>query len=269
MFRPNLIRLNPRLELEIAGFILIILCAVYVAYDWLAEPAGGQPFGHWLGIVGTLLMVMTETLYSLRKRTRLLNRWGPVRNWLSFHIVTGLVGPFLVTMHTGLQFRGLAGVTFGLTAVVVASGFIGRYLYTALNRAIGGSAINQEQALRNQQALQAELDRFEEDKPRRISALTQTLDSRYGPGRLARWRYRWQLRRGLRGLEKTALDYRRQIADLHALGRRFERRGQRIDRTRRLFQIWHMLHIPLGLALFVSVAIHIVAALFFRAGIFH
>lgn len=267
MYRSRTARLNPNTELEIAVVILIILCGVYVAYDWLAEPSGGQPFGHWLGIVGTLLMIMTETLYSLRKRTRLLNRYGPVRNWLAFHIITGLVGPFLVTMHTGLQFRGLAGVTFGLTVIVVASGFFGRYLYTALNRAAGGAASNQEQTANELAQTRQALEEFEAEKPQQARQVAQTLDSRYGPGRLARWRYRRRLHSELRRLEGVGQAYRQQIANLETRLQRIERRGVRIDRTRQLFQIWHTVHIPLGLALFVAVAIHIVAALFFRAGV--
>jgi hypothetical protein len=63
-------------ELKYAFFVIIILSGVYVAYEILAEPRGGHPFGHWLGILGALLMLMTETLYSLRKRTRLFSRTG-------------------------------------------------------------------------------------------------------------------------------------------------------------------------------------------------
>ncbi|MEJ2747022.1 MAG: hypothetical protein P8183_03775 [Anaerolineae bacterium] len=54
-------------------FAIIVLSGVYIAYELMSEARGGHPFGHWLGIIGTLLMVMTEILYSLRKRTRLLN----------------------------------------------------------------------------------------------------------------------------------------------------------------------------------------------------
>jgi hypothetical protein len=159
-------------ELEYSFFVIIILSGVYIAYEMTADPRGGHPFGHWLGIVGTLMMVMTETLYSLRKRTRLFNRAGPVRVWLSFPIFTGLVWPFLVLMHTGLAFGGLAGVTLGLTAVVVLSGFIGRYLYT------------------------------------------------------------------------------------------------RQETLRRWFRLWHTVHIPIGLTLFISMTIHILATIYFRAGVF-
>lgn len=98
-------------ELELSLFCIFVLSGVYIAYELLAEPGGGHPFCHTLGIIGTLLMLMTETLYSIRKRTSWLNWAGPVRYWLSFHIFTGIVGPFMVLMHTGLAFRGLAGVS--------------------------------------------------------------------------------------------------------------------------------------------------------------
>ncbi len=116
-------------ELVYSAAALIVLAGVYVAYSLLATPSGGHPFGHWLGIIGTGLMLATEFLYSVRKRTQWLNWAGPVRHWLSFHIFTGLVGPAMALMHTGLQFRGFAGIVTLLTLVVVLSGFVGRYFY--------------------------------------------------------------------------------------------------------------------------------------------
>ena len=97
-------------ELTLSFLVVIILTGVYIAYEILATPGGGHPFGRALGILGAMLMLMTEVLYSARKRWGLI-RFGQVRHWLSFHIFTGIVGPTLVLMHTGLAFRGLAGLT--------------------------------------------------------------------------------------------------------------------------------------------------------------
>ena len=44
--------------------------------------------------------------------------------WLEFHIFTGIVGPYLVLLHTSWKFNGLAGVVMLLTGVIVLSGFI-------------------------------------------------------------------------------------------------------------------------------------------------
>ncbi len=96
-------------------------------------PAAGQFFGHSLGIIGFVLMLMTEILYSIRKRSRNA-RWGKMASWLQFHIFTGLVGPFMVLLHTSWRFQGLAGVVTLLTIMIVISGFIGRYIYTAFPR---------------------------------------------------------------------------------------------------------------------------------------
>jgi hypothetical protein len=82
-------------------------------------------------------MLMTEILYSLRKRTRSV-RWGPMAQWLQFHIFTGLVGPYMVLLHTAWKFNGLAGVVTLFTVLIVISGFVGRYIYTRLPRTTDG-----------------------------------------------------------------------------------------------------------------------------------
>lgn len=256
------------IELEIALIIIIILSGVYVAYDLLGEPRGGHPFGHWLGIIGTLLMLMTETLYSIRKRTRLLNGAGPVRWWLSFHIVTGIVGPFLVLMHTGLQFRGLAGVTMVLTVLMVISGFIGRYLYTALQRNRSTTLSQQQTVTIEIETLQQQLARFEADQPARLRLLAAEWSPRYAESRFGRWRYRRRLWREFGHVEREATDLRRAISHLQRKYAALDRRLLTNEQTRRYFRLWHTLHVPLGLALFTSIALHIAAAIYFRAGIF-
>jgi len=105
-------------------------------------PAAGELFGHSIGVVGFILMLMTETLYSLRKRSRLA-RWGRMSEWLNFHIFTGIVGPFLVLLHSSWKFNGLAGVVMLMTVVVVVSGFVGRYFYTAVPRSIDGAELEE------------------------------------------------------------------------------------------------------------------------------
>jgi hypothetical protein len=61
--------------------------------------------------------------------------------WLKFHIFTGLVGPYMVLLHTSWKFNGLAGVTTLLTVIIVISGFVGRYIYTRIPRTADGTVI--------------------------------------------------------------------------------------------------------------------------------
>jgi hypothetical protein len=85
--------------------------------------------GHGLGILGIVLMLGAETLYSIRKRLSNAT-WGSGAGWLRFHIFAGFVGPYAVLLHTAGRFSGLAGVSAGLMVVVVVSGVVGRYLFT-------------------------------------------------------------------------------------------------------------------------------------------
>jgi hypothetical protein len=129
-------------ELHLAILAMLLIGIIYASVVLLTKaiPAAAGLFGHLLGIVGFLLMLMTEILYSLRKRSQLA-RWGRMSDWLKFHIFTGLVGPFMVLLHTSWKFNGLAGLVTLLTIVIVASGFIGRYIYTRIPRTLDGAEL--------------------------------------------------------------------------------------------------------------------------------
>ena len=276
-FKPGQVGDAKPLELELSFFVLIVLSGVYIAYELMAEPRGGHPFGHWLGIIGTLLMVMTEILYSLRKRTRLLNWGGPVRYWLSFHIFTGIVGPFMVLMHTGLQFRGLAGVTFILTAVVAGSGFVGRYLYTALPRSLTGVVASRSQIEAEARGLETAVTQFQAQKSQHAQQIISQLSQRntkrnafltvFGRS-FYQWRYQRKLNRALRQLDEIEESQRRQLGELLSRKRELARQAEMLDAARRLLRYWHVLHVPIGLTLFFSITIHIVATFYFQAGLF-
>ena len=116
---------------ELLWAVLVIAVAT-MAYGWAARserPAPAGLVGHGLGVAGFLLMVVAETAYTWRKRPTRTGP-GPAVRWLEAHVFVGLVGPYLVLLHTAFRFRGLAGVLTLLMAVVVGSGVAGRYWYT-------------------------------------------------------------------------------------------------------------------------------------------
>jgi hypothetical protein len=129
-------------ELWGAFIAAIIITGVYSGVVVLTRqvPPAQEITGLSLGIIGFILMLMTEILYSLRKRSRLA-RWGRMSDWLKFHIFTGLVGPYMVLLHASWKFNGLAGVTTLFTLVIVVSGFVGRYIYTRIPRTADGLEI--------------------------------------------------------------------------------------------------------------------------------
>lgn len=85
--------------------------------------------GHGYGIAGTAL-ILTNLLYLVRRRFARLSV-GSLRAWLDVHVFTGLFGGMLVMFHSAFQARsGIAMVTVGALLVVIATGLLGRYLYS-------------------------------------------------------------------------------------------------------------------------------------------
>lgn len=173
-------------ELWLAFFAMLLITGVYSLVVFLTReiPPASELFGHSIGVIGFIFMLMTETLYSLRKRSRSV-RWGKMSTWLQLHIFTGLVGPFMVLLHTSWKFNGLAGVTTLLTVIIVASGFVGRYIFTRIPRTMDGLEIE--------------------------GTLSQ----------------------------------------------------EALKQARRLLALWHTVHIPIGMALFISAFVHAGAALYY------
>jgi hypothetical protein len=98
----------------------------------LFKPSGlvGQGFG----VIGGLFCLLT-LLYPLRKRWQLLENLGAPRTWFQFHVYFGIAGPLLSTLHTTFKFGGLASICYWSMMLVMASGFVGRFLFAATNAA--------------------------------------------------------------------------------------------------------------------------------------
>jgi hypothetical protein len=261
-------------ELIYAGLAIVAITAAYLLGigQLGAVPAASGLYGHGLGILGFLLMLSTETLYSLRKRSRRA-RWGRTSTWLRFHIFTGLVGPYLVLLHTAWNFNGLAGVVMLLTGLVVTSGFVGRYIYTAVPRTADGVELEAAELQAEVEAVEADLQRRLAERPgtakhvaERLAALRRVPDDPLWLllgrpflewGRRLRWwreRKEWQALAGgqARELEELlhhSLTLRRQVASL-AL-------------ARQALSVWHSVHIPVGVVLFTAAFVHIGAAIYF------
>jgi hypothetical protein len=234
-------------------------------------PAAGELFGHLIGVVGFLLMLMTEILYSLRKRSRSA-RWGRMSSWLKFHIYTGIVGPYLVLLHTSWKFNGLAGVSMLLTLIIVASGFIGRYIYTAVPRSLDGSAPDAEDLKRQMRAVEAELQRFIDQQPEAATPLSRLLTAPTAAasgaglvfGRLLDDANYWRLwQREKRRLPAAARASLSQIERLQIERRTLQRQVDSLVTVRRLLGVWQSIHIPIGVALFTAAFIHAGVALYY------
>ena len=127
-------------ELYAAGLAILIATLVYAYFSRSGVPGSSSAPGHWLGAAGMALMLATETLYSLRKRARRVH-WGRLADWLSVHIFMGIFGPYLVLLHAAWHYQGIAGAAMLMTVGVVASGFVGRYIYSAIPRTADGAEL--------------------------------------------------------------------------------------------------------------------------------
>ncbi len=264
--------LEEHVELWLAFLACLILSGFYVVYAVLATPSGGHPFGHFIGVVGMGLMLATETVYSIRKRIRWLHWVGSQRLWLSFHIFTGITGPFLVLLHSAFAVSGLAGLALLMTGLVVLSGFVGRYVYTAVPRTRAGIEVSRDELAARAQSLKNELDGWIAHEP----TLTPLLAAAVGPTlKTSDWldvltrtftnlAYEQRVRSALQGAERTE---RVRLAELKQLLRqqhRLERQIASLDSVQRMMGMWRLVHVPLGITLFTTSFLHVLAALYFK-----
>jgi hypothetical protein len=254
-------------------FALLAVGAITVGYAYLPRGRSLQPsglIGHTLGIVGFVLMLGTETLYSLRKRLPGFHR-GPMALWLQAHIFTGIVGSYLVVLHAGWKFNGLAGVLTLLTVVIVLSGVVGRYIYTAVPRTLEGVVIEVIELEEQIAALDGELQAAGVG-PVEMAALAALMQPRRGvllvlARPLVRWRQRRQIRRWLENLSPAVKPQGRQtlgkVYQLLQARQRLQMQLDSVDATRRLLALWHMFHVPLSGVLFTLAFVHIIAAVYY------
>ena len=167
----------------------------------------------------------------------------------------------MVLLHTSWKFNGLAGVLVLMTFIVVVSGFIGRYIFTAIPRSADGIALEAEQI----NATITEINQHLQDLSRTNSKLFD------------------QMKMKLDILLQSG-DFRKQIKELRILAKRSNPTQQKeirklmkvlqrkhtlnkqvasLANTRRLLSLWHTFHIPIGVALFIVAFIHIGAALYY------
>jgi len=225
----------------------------------LFKPSGliGQGFG----LLGGLFCLLT-LLYPLRKRWRVLENAGAPRTWFQYHVYFGIAGPLFATLHTSFKFGGLASISYWSMMLVMASGFIGRFLFALLPR-------NQRGVLLSLKEIEAEIHVVQHALE---TAGLRDTRMQPVPGVTSGWRrlFRSMIvqRRQLRAWNQALRAQRRPAAlnqrILSLISRKFFLESSRVtlSLTMRAFSHWHTLHLPFTYLMFITLIVHVGLAIF-------
>jgi hypothetical protein len=234
----------------------------------LLKPSG--PAGQSFGVVGAILLLV-PFFYMARKRVRRLKAAGSASAWLEIHLFCGIVGPVLITFHTSFKFNGIVSAAYWSMVLVMASGFVGRYLYVRIPHSLRGHELTRNEL--DAQAVDLNDALVELAGSDRILEKVATFERTALP---AADRLSWRdllfgelaLKRHLRVLDRelqhAGLDesFRRPLVALSRERSLLLRRTAYLLRTRTLFNLWHVFHLPLVYLLLVIAAAHVAVVLY-------
>ena len=142
----------PVAELAFCSVVIASLgYAYWVRREGLLTPAAG--IGYYLGIAGSLMM-LSLLLYPLRKTWKVLQNAGSVHLWFNVHAAFGILGPALVIAHSNFELNSTnATVAMAIMLLVVASGVIGRYIYSLIHVGMSGKRAQLSELLDDADAL--------------------------------------------------------------------------------------------------------------------
>jgi hypothetical protein len=244
-----------------------------------AQLRSSGTLGLRLGIL-SLIMFGILFLYPLRKRWRWLSTIGSTRRWLNFHVLFGITTPIVVTFHTSFKWNGVAGLAYWIMIAVALSGFVGRYVYAKMPRSLNSVALSIAELegqmaalagrLQNQAFFRAEdlaplLDvpppkvirnmntvfmlwtmlRMDVKRPFQVSRLRRRV--LHGPQRVLT--LAGFLASKNEDLELIIFHARRQSRLRVAVAF--------LDRTSRIFHLWHIIHRPFSISFVALLLVHI------------
>ena len=267
------------------GYFIVVVLAVFLGWKESVEehltPESG--LGYALGIVGGVMMLLL-LLYPLRKKLKVMRSWGKVRYWFQAHMLFGVIGPVLVLFHANFQLGATnSNVALGSMLLVVASGLVGRYIYSKIHHGLYGRRMTLQELhsdveenrvapgldLSRNVRIQERLSAIEEEA---LTSPRSLLLSAWGmltigiKNRWRRFRLLAEMKRALRseakqhGWSRRTLRERKQAVRLYVTTYLTTTREIiRFCFYERLFSLWHVLHLPFFLFLVLATVAHIVA----------
>ncbi len=221
-------------------------------------------------------LVITNLLYLLRRAAPRFFSFGSLRGWMGVHVATGICALLVALLHSGMRVGDTTGGHACLALVVlVATGSIGRYLYSFLPRAANGRELELEEVRGRLIALSGELQAKGGAFTERVTQEVETLVANHHwsgslPKRIwALLRSRSQLDNCLKTLEADARAQglsQDQITELVWLVRRAHRTNlaaAHFEDLRVFLASWRHIHRWIALLLVLLLSAHILDALRF------
>lgn len=235
------------------------------------KPSG--VFGHGLGIIGTLLIIMGVSTYMARKRFRSWSRYGKLKHWLEFHIFLCTLGPIMILFHTSFKFGGIVSISFWSMVAVFLSGVIGRFIYIQIPRSIEGRelSLGEIQNLKENigDLLKSEYVLDEEDYNIIVDSAKKKLGV-YHSNAFVRFisksnEDRKNIRKVKSALKKNNFSRNQQKKVLKLVKNEISlnRKIDRLETMVNLFKYWHVAHLPFALVMLIIMVIHVAVTIVF------
>ena len=267
--------------------LLYALLVLLVAAAWVISRQqwfhSSDDTSYWIAVTGGSMMLALFG-YPLRKHVRFMQVLGKVKWWFWLHLSFGIVGPWLILVHSTFRIGSLnAGVALVSMCIVVLSGVVGRFIYVRVHRGLNGERMSLDE-LRVRAGL-VESDarsrlHFAPIVEAHLTAFEQR-ELQAPPGSLTHLRQivwlpaqRWMAYR--RCVAEARIRLRQLAIGLHwseqELLQRERRARKLIDRYldavvrvaqysayERLFALWHLAHLPFVYLLVISAIVHVIA----------
>lgn len=235
--------------------------------DNALKPSG--LYGHGFGITGALFILIGVASYMARKRYRSLSRIGTLKGWLEIHIFLCTLGPVLILYHTSFKFGGIVAISFWSMVMVVVSGIIGRFIYIQIPRTIEGRELSLNEIRGMKSDLAGTIRNVYLIDDESFNNLTATISLKKETFEhgvfLSRFIKRYMADRETissvkLNLKKNNLS-RTQYKTILSLVRgeiTLNRKIEQLDRMQKLFENWHVAHLPFALVMLVIITIHVI-----------
>lgn len=228
------------------------------------KPSG--PYSHGLGLLGSLMIIVGVTMYSIRKRVRALAATGRLSQWLEVHIFLCILGPVLVVYHTTFKAGGVASITLWTMLSVAASGIIGRFLYTQIPRNLNGNVLTIKEIDREVKQLESTL-RSTPAGTSLIVVMDTLFRGTAAPRTLGEFvsavvrlqRIKAAAKKKIREIvskSEVARGVGIQLREAASARVVLLQRSFLLSQVERVFFYWHAVHLPFTVIMFITLAAH-------------